>query len=57
MFSWNGEVDALQFDSDIYFLQRWKKHYTEDERIKNTIITMLTITENVVCVLLTRKIN
>ena len=34
MFSWNGEVDALQFDSDIYFLQRWKKRYTEDERLK-----------------------
>ena len=34
MFSWNGEVDALQFDSDIYFLQRWKERYTEDERIK-----------------------
>ena len=34
MFSWNGEVDALQFDSDIYFLQRWKERYTKDERIE-----------------------
>ncbi len=35
MFSWNGEVDALQFNSDIYFLQRWKERFTKDVRDKD----------------------